>query len=54
MHNTYSEPQGNLFQVSFMLSNAAVGIHFWRAWSVTLRETANGTRAIMGFPGFLK
>lgn len=54
MHNTYAEPQGNLLQLSFMLSNAAVGINFWKVWSVSLRETANSSRAITRFPRFLK
>lgn len=52
MHNTYSEHQRNILQLSFRLNNADVGMHFWRAWSVTLRETANGTRAATRFFGF--
>lgn len=50
--DTYSEHQGNILQLRIRLNNADVGMHFWRVWSVILRETANGTRAVTSFFGF--
>lgn len=50
----YPDPQGNLLQLSFILSNAALGINSLRIRSVILREPVNSMKWIVRFPMFLK